>query len=63
MADAAAPVVFPEVIANWQRGLRLLASSLRPNIGRGERSSERLETAMTCLGDPLDPVETTSPRI
>ena len=63
MADAAALVVFRDVIANWQRGLRLPAFSLRPNIGHREKFSERLETALTCLGDPPDYIGTTSPRI
>ena len=62
-SDAAPLVVFRDVITNWQRGLRLLASSLCPNIGHGERVLCCLETALSCSGDLPDSIGTTSPKI
>ncbi len=62
MADAVALTACRDVTANWLKELRLPSSSLRPNIGQGEMSSDRLETLLACSGDLPGVVETTSPR-
>ena len=63
IAVTVAPTACRDVIVTWCKELHLPASSLCPNIGHGEKSSDRLETVLACSGDPPDLIGTTSFRI
>ena len=63
MADVVALTACPNVIANWWKELHLPASSLHPNIGHAERSSDRVETVLVCSSNLPGSIETTTPGI